>query len=151
MKTKTKLNKDPRIPHKFAPKILTKNYKWLQTMQQLHIYKWQNVKTFQTEQLKDLSLITFKHWFLRIAIIFLHMLERSKRIMWQIRNNVSLCYTKWRKKTILGIRKKTTFFKIQIQRCLHRRKKQDHSDNCTAYHYSLSSKLTGSLYRPKDG
>lgn len=111
MKTKTKLNKDPRIPHKFAPKILTKNYKWLQTMQQLHIYKWQNVKTFQTEQLKDLSLITFKHWFLRIAIIFLHMLERSKRIMWQIRNNVSLCYTKWRKKTILGIRKKNTFFK----------------------------------------
>lgn len=79
-------------------------------MQQLHIYKWQNVKTFQTEQLKDLSLITFKHWFLRIAIIFLHMLGRSKRIMWQIRNNVSLCYTKWRKKTILGIRKKTTFF-----------------------------------------
>lgn len=39
MKTKTKLNKDPRIPHKSAPKILTKNYKWLQTMQQLHIYK----------------------------------------------------------------------------------------------------------------
>lgn len=36
---KTKLNKDPRIPHKFAPNILTKNYKLLQTMQQLHIYK----------------------------------------------------------------------------------------------------------------
>lgn len=46
MRKKPKLNKDERFPCKFAPNILTKNYKLLQTIQQLYTYKWQDVKTF---------------------------------------------------------------------------------------------------------